>query len=93
MDAVEAEKAGIVARIVPVDYLLTDAIDMAKRIAAQSPVAIKIMKKASKNAFDMNMSEAMDAERMLFKAAISTEDAKEGINAFIEKRPPIYNTK
>ncbi len=93
MDAVEAERSGLISRIVPVDYLLKDAIDTAKRIAAQSPIAVKIMKKASKNAYDMNSSEAMDAERMLFKAAISTDDAKEGINAFIEKRPPVFKSK
>lgn len=90
MNAIEAEKSGLVSRIVPVDYLMTDIIEVAKRISEQSTVAIKIMKKASKNAYDMNSTEAMEAERMLFKAAISTEDAKEGIKAFIEKRAPVY---
>ncbi len=93
MDAVEAEKSGLVSRVVPVDYLLKDVIDTAKRITAQSPVTLKIMKKAAKNAYDLNMAESMEAERMLFKAAISTDDAKEGIKAFIEKRPPVYKAK
>ena len=93
IDALEAEKMGVISRIVPNDYVLKDAMEVAARISEQSAVIIKMFKKAAKNAVDMGASESMEAERLLFKAALGTEDAKEGINAFIEKRKAKFQNK
>jgi enoyl-CoA hydratase len=86
MDAAEAERAGLVARVVPADTLLDDALATAAAIAAMPPIAAMINKEMVNLAFEMNLSAALVAERRLFQILGATEDRVEGMAAFIEKR-------
>jgi enoyl-CoA hydratase len=86
MDAAEAEHAGLVARVVPADTLLDDALATAAAIAAMPPIAAMINKEMVNLAFEMNLSTALVAERRLFQILGATEDRFEGMAAFIEKR-------
>ena len=87
IDAVEAERCGIVARIVPSDELLDEALKVAAVIASKSlPIAMMI-KESVNRAFEVNLTEGVRFERRVFHAAFATQDQKEGMAAFIEKRP------
>ena len=86
IDAVEAERCGIVARIVPSDELLDEALKVAAVIASKSlPIAMMI-KESVNRAFEVNLTEGVRFERRVFHAAFATEDQKEGMAAFIAKR-------
>lgn len=87
MDAAEAERAGLVARIVPAADLLADALKTAATIAAMPPLAALINKEMVNLAFEANLSQALQSERRLFQILTATEDKAEGMAAFIEKRP------
>ena len=87
MDAVEAERAGLVARIVPAADLLDDALKTAAKIAAKSQVAVKAAKEAVNRAQETTLHEGLLLERRLFHAMFATQDQKEGMAAFVEKRP------
>jgi enoyl-CoA hydratase len=90
MDAVEAERAGLVSRIVTVDQLMNEALAAAATIAAMSlPVAMMI-KESINRAYETTLSEGVQFERRLFHATFATEDQKEGMAAFIEKRLPSF---
>ena len=86
MDAVEAERAGIVARIVPAEQLLEEALGTAAQIAAKSLPVAMMVKESVNRAFEVSLSEGVRFERRLFHAAFATEDQKEGMAAFIAKR-------
>ncbi|MGY4495846.1 enoyl-CoA hydratase [Pseudomonas putida] len=86
MDAVEAERAGIVARIVPADKLLEEALATAVQIAAKSLPVAMMVKESVNRAFEVSLSEGVRFERRVFHAAFATEDQKEGMAAFIAKR-------
>ena len=87
IDAVEAERCGIVARIVPSDELLDEALKVAALIAKKSlPIAMMI-KESVNRAFEVNLTEGVRFERRVFHAAFATQDQKEGMAAFVEKRP------
>jgi enoyl-CoA hydratase len=88
MDAKEAEQLGLVARIVPADKLLDEAIESASKIASMSKPSILMIKEAVNCAFEMNLSQGINYERRLFHASFGTNDQKEGMAAFIEKRNP-----
>lgn len=90
MDAAEAERAGLVARIVPGDKLMEEALAAAKKIAAMGRLATIANKEAVNAAFESPMSEGLRFERRLFYGLLATEDQKEGMAAFIEKRPPAF---
>jgi enoyl-CoA hydratase len=90
IDAPTAERLGLVNRVVPVADLLDTAKMLAQKIASRPPLAVKLTKQAVLKAFELPLSEAVDYERKLFYLLFATEDAKEGINAFIEKRPPTF---
>ena len=90
MDADEAERAGLVARIVPQDELLADALATAATIAAMSAPATMMVKEAVNVAFESSLAEGIRFERRLFHAAFATEDQKEGMAAFSEKRAPDF---
>ncbi|EJL01441.1 enoyl-coa hydratase FadB1x [Pseudomonas fluorescens Q2-87] len=93
IDAVEAERCGIVARIVPADELLDDALKTAALIASKS-VPISMMVKESVNrAFEVSLSEGVRFERRVFHAAFATQDQKEGMAAFVAKRPAEFQDK
>jgi enoyl-CoA hydratase len=87
MDAAEAERAGLVARIVPAADLLDDALKTAAKIAAKSQIAVKAAKEAVNRAQETTLREGLLLERRLFHAMFATQDQKEGMAAFVEKRP------
>ena len=93
MEAEEAERAGLVARVVPAKKLIEEATAAAKRIAEKSAMSIMAIKEAVRRADEMPLSEAILHERRLFQALFATEDQKEGMNAFIEKREPQFRDR
>lgn len=93
MDAVEAERAGLVARIIPMADLVTEALKTAATIAAKSQLAIKAAKESVNRAFETSLAEGLLFERRQFHAAFATEDQKEGMQAFMEKRAPVFRDK
>ena len=90
LDAFEAERAGLVARVVAREAWLEEAKRVAGEIAAKAPVAQRLAKEAVNRAFETTLSAGLDVERKLFHLAHSTEDAKEGLAAFGEKRKPEF---
>jgi len=93
MDAAEAERAGLVARIVPAADLVDDALKTAGKIAAKSAVALRAAKEAVNRAQETNLREGVLLERRLFHAMFATADQKEGMAAFVEKRPAKFNDR
>ena len=93
MDAEEAERAGLVARIVPVDELVDDAIKTAETIAGMSRPIAMLAKEAVDRAFETTLTEGIRFERRMFHATFGTEDQKEGMAAFAEKRPPNFKNQ
>jgi enoyl-CoA hydratase len=90
MDAAEAERAGLVARVVPADRLLDEALAAATAIAGHSLPAVMMAKEAINRAYEMPLAEGMLFERRLFHSLFGTEDQKEGMGAFVEKRAPQF---
>ncbi|MFF4873014.1 enoyl-CoA hydratase [Streptomyces sp. NPDC090109] len=88
MDAAEAERAGLVSRIVPADELLSEAWEVAGTVAAMSKPVAMMAKESVNRAFETTLAEGVRFERRLFHAVFATEDQKEGMSAFVEKRPP-----
>ena len=93
MDAAEAERAGLVARIVPAADLVDDALKTAGKIAAKSSVAVRAAKEAVNRAQETSLREGVLHERRLFHAMFATADQKEGMAAFVEKRPAKFNDR
>ncbi len=87
MDATEAERAGLVSRVVAADKLLEEALAAATAIAAQSLPAVMMAKEAINRAYESPLNEGMLFERRLFHSLFATSDQKEGMAAFVEKRP------
>jgi enoyl-CoA hydratase len=87
MDAAEAERSGLVSRIVPADKLIDEAIAVAEKIASMSQPAVMAAKEAVNRAFESTLAEGLSAERNLFHGTFALEDRAEGMAAFIEKRP------
>jgi enoyl-CoA hydratase len=87
MDAAEAESAGLVARVVPAADLLTEALKTAEAIAAMPPLAAIAVKEQVNVAFETTLQQGVLFERRLFHGLFGTEDQKEGMAAFVEKRP------
>ncbi len=90
MDAAEAERAGLVARIVAVDKLMEETLAAAKKIASMGRLAAIANKEAVNSAFETPLNEGLKLERRLFYALFATEDQKEGMAAFVAKRPPDF---
>lgn len=90
MDAAEAERAGLVSRIVPVERLLDEALEAAATIASMPLPAVMMAKECVNRAFETPLSESLLFERRNFHALFSTEDQKEGMRAFVEKRKPDF---
>ncbi|HEY8801122.1 MAG TPA: enoyl-CoA hydratase-related protein [Candidatus Limnocylindrales bacterium] len=86
--AVEAERMGLVSRVVAPDRTLDEAIELAKRIAAQAPVAVLAAKEAIKQADELPLSAGLQHERRAFFLLFASDDQGEGMAAFVEKRPP-----
>jgi enoyl-CoA hydratase len=87
MDAAEAERAGLVARVVPLASLMDEAMKMAETIAAMSLPSLMVAKEAVNRAFESTLAEGILFERRVFHALFATDDQKEGMAAFVEKRP------
>ncbi len=90
MDAAEAERSSLVARVVPLSDLMSEAIKTAEAIAAMSLPAIMLAKEAVNRAFEVSLGEGIGFERRVFHSLFATEDQKEGMAAFVEKRPPRF---
>jgi enoyl-CoA hydratase/carnithine racemase len=90
MDAAEAERAGLVSRVVPADKLLEEALAAAAKIAGQSPLAVMMNKELVNAAFETTLATGVTMERRLFHSLFAFEDQKEGMAAFIDKRKPDF---
>jgi enoyl-CoA hydratase len=90
MDAAEAERAGLVSRIVPADKLIEEALKVAGEIAALSGPSVMIAKESVNRAYETTLAEGVRFERRVFHALFGTEDQKEGMDAFVEKRAPAF---
>lgn len=93
MDADEAERSGLVSRVVPADQLLEEALKTAERIAGLSRVAVCMAKEAVNRSYETTLSEGVRFERRVFHSVFATEDQKEGMAAFVEKREPQWRNR
>ncbi|MHC4428091.1 MAG: enoyl-CoA hydratase-related protein [Planctomycetota bacterium] len=90
LTAAEALAAGLVSRVVPREHYFTEAVRVAKAMAAKGPVALRLAKEAVLKAHETTLSEGLEYERKLFYMLFATEDQKEGMRAFVEKRKPQF---
>jgi len=90
IDAAEALRLGIVSQVVEPEALLPTALDLARRIAAGPPVAIRLAKRAIYRNAESDLRSALEFETFAQNACRDTDDAREGIRAFVEKRPPVF---
>ena len=93
MGAEEAERAGLVSRIVPAAQLVAEAVKVAQKIASFSLPAVLMAKESINRAYETTQAEGLRFERRLFHALFATEDQKEGMAAFLEKRPPMFRNR
>ncbi|KAN0047943.1 hypothetical protein ACTA71_002332 [Dictyostelium dimigraforme] len=93
LSAVEAEKAGLVSKVVPVEELLTEATKMAEKIASYSQLTVAMAKEAVNASYELTLQEGIRFERRMFHSTFGTHDQKEGMNAFVEKRNPTWHNK
>jgi enoyl-CoA hydratase len=90
IDAREAYRLGLVARVVPNELVIEDALALAAKIATKSPLALRLAKEAVNAAYEMSLTDALAHERRLFYLLFASEDQKEGMAAFLEKRDPNF---
>ncbi len=90
LGAVEALSRGLVNKVVPVEMYLQEAVQLAREIAVMSPIAAQLAKESVNRSFETHLEEGLHFERKNFYLAFATEDQKEGMKAFIEKRKPGY---
>lgn len=90
ISAADAQRAGLVAQVVPDEVVVEDALALAARIATKSPIALRLAKESVNNAYEMSLTDALAHERRLFYLLFATEDQKEGMAAFLEKRAPDF---
>jgi enoyl-CoA hydratase len=93
MDAAEAERSGLVARVLPAAELLAEALKLAEKIAGFSRPSVLMAKEAVNQAFETGLAEGLRFERRLFHASFATADQKEGMGAFAEKRKPQFRNR
>jgi enoyl-CoA hydratase len=93
MDAAEAERCGLVARVVPAAELMGEAMKVAEIIAGMSLPSVMVAKEAVNRAFEVSLAEGIAFERRVFHALFATEDQKEGMAAFVAKRPPQFHNR
>jgi enoyl-CoA hydratase len=86
MDAAEAERSGLVARVVPLESLMAEALKVGEKLASLSQPALAMAKEAVNRAFETTLAEGVKFERRLFHSMFATDDQKEGMSAFAEKR-------
>ena len=90
MDAAEAERSGLVSRVVPADKLIEEAMAAAKKIAGLSPLAVMMNKEMVEAAYETPLTQGVKLERRLFHSLFAFDDQKEGMAAFIDKRKPEF---
>lgn len=90
MDALEAERAGLVSRVVPLDKLMDETMGAALTVAALGLPSVMAAKEAVNRAFEGSLADGVMFERRLFHAMFATEDQKEGMDAFLNKRPAVF---
>jgi len=93
LTAHEAYQAGLVTRVVAKEQFLTEALRLAHQMAERPPLALKLAKEAVLKADEMSLAEGLEHERKLFYTLFATEDQKEGMRAFLQKRPPKFRGK
>lgn len=93
MDAAEAERAGLVSRVVSADKLLEEALGAALQISDFSQIAVAAAKESVNRAFESGLSDGIMFERRLFHALFATDDQKEGMDAFLNKRKPVFTNR
>lgn len=93
ISAEQAKEYGLVNKIVPVEFYLSEAIKMAALIAEKSPIAVQLAKESVLRAYEMPLQEALYFERKNFYMLFASEDQKEGMAAFVEKRKPNFQGK
>ncbi len=93
MDAAEAERCGLVSRVLPVTELVDEAVRTAAKIAALSRPVVMMAKESVNRAFETPLAEGLRFERRLFHACFATEDQKEGMDAFLNKRKPVFRNR
>ena len=93
LSAEEALRAGLVGRVASLDSYLAVALEVAAAIAAKSPIALRVAKEAVNKAYETTLAEGVHVERRLFNLLFATEDQKEGMAAFVEKRAPVWQGK
>jgi len=87
ISAEEAERAGLVSKVVPPEQLVDEAIKLADKISGHSKLIVALCKEAINTSFEVSLQEGLHFEKRLFHTTFSTADRKEGMNAFVEKRP------
>jgi enoyl-CoA hydratase len=93
MDAQEAERAGLVSRVVPAEKLMDEALAVAEKIAGYSAPVVMMIKESINRAYETSLAEGTLFERRVFQSQFSLEDQKEGMAAFLEKRKPSFKNK
>ena len=93
MQAAEAERSGLVARVVPAANLIDEAMALADKIAAQSLPILLMAKESVNRAYETTLAEGLRFERRMFHATFGTEDRREGMAAFAEKRKPDFKNR
>jgi len=93
MDAAEAERSGLVSRVVPAEKLIEEALAVAARIAAMSRPSVMIAKEAVNRAYETTLAEGVRFERRVFHSLFATDDQKEGMAAFVDKRKPNFRNR
>lgn len=88
--AQEAKDAGLCSKVFPADKLVDEAIKLAEKISAQSPLTLAMAKESVNRAYETSLAEGLNFERRFFHATFATKDQKEGMGAFLEKRPPKF---
>jgi enoyl-CoA hydratase len=90
IDAAEAYRIGLVNRVVPADRLLVEARALAEKLAARAPVALRMIKEAMNDGYDLDLPKGLALEAKAWAVAFSTADKREGVAAFLEKRKPAF---
>ncbi|MBW2106859.1 MAG: enoyl-CoA hydratase/isomerase family protein [Deltaproteobacteria bacterium] len=93
IDAERAERIGLVNKVVPQDKLMDEAMNLATKLASKSPIALQMGKQAFYTMSDMEFEKALEYSNEMFVELCTTEDALEGVNAFKEKREPVWNLR
>lgn len=93
ISATEAASAGLVSKVFPADQVVKEAVKTADHIASLSKIAVKICKESTNAAYELSLHEGLRFEKRMFQATFATQDRKEGMTAFVEKRKPNWNDK